>query len=132
MKYLVVLAGGVIFGFGLDVSRMTHPEVVLSFLRLEDLGLLFVMGGAVAVAVIVYHMIPRLLKRPPLAPAYVPRPETLSWKVVAGAAIFGVGWGVAGLCPGAALASVGAGNYPVLLGIAAMLAGAYARGRLLD
>jgi uncharacterized membrane protein YedE/YeeE len=132
MKQLVILAGGILFGFGLDLSRMTHPEVVLSFLQLEDLGLLFVMGGAVAVAVVAYHLIPKLMKRPALAPAYVPRPETLSWKVVAGAAVFGLGWGLAGLCPGSALASLGAGNYPVLLGLAAMFAGAYLRGRLLD
>ena len=64
MKFLAVLAGGALFGFGLALSTMVRPEVVLSFLRFEDWGLMLVMGGAVGVTLLAYKVAPRVLGRP--------------------------------------------------------------------
>ena len=125
----VVVAGGLLFGFGLGLSGMARPEVVLSFLQLWDLGLLFVMGGAVAVAGPVIFLASRSGRTAPLSGTrYGRRLKTMDRNVLAGGAVFGVGWGLSGICPGAAYASVGVGNYPMLLGIAGMFLGAYAQG----
>lgn len=126
---LVVLAGGLIFGFGLTVSNMHRPEVVIDFLQLDDLGLLFVMGGAAAVTAIVFTVATRSRRHAPLTGrVYGRRLKRLDRNVLVGGAIFGVGWGISGICPGAAYASVGVGNLPILWGIAGMFAGAYAHG----
>ncbi|HEX5388336.1 MAG TPA: DUF6691 family protein, partial [Burkholderiaceae bacterium] len=63
-RLLAVLAAGVLFGFGLALSTMVKPEVVLSFLRFADFGLMLVMGGAVVVTLLAYKLLPRLLKQP--------------------------------------------------------------------
>ncbi|HSN49442.1 MAG TPA: DUF6691 family protein [Flavobacterium sp.] len=127
---LIVLAGGIIFGFGLAYSGMTKQEIVLSFFPLKDLGLLFVMGAAALVTFIAINILAKLIKKPPFGTAYEPRHISLSRNVIIGAVIFGVGWGLSGLCPGSAIASLGTGNLPVLLAIAAMFIGAYLRGLL--
>ncbi|RMD58248.1 YeeE/YedE family protein [Candidatus Woesearchaeota archaeon] len=132
MRSLAIYSGGLFFGAGLALSAMAKPEVVLSFLQLKDLGLLLVMGGAVLIAMIAYKALPRIMRRPALGGKFNHYSRSLDKRVVLGAAIFGIGWGVSGLCPGAALASVGVGNYPVLLGIAGMFAGAYAASFLSD
>ncbi len=125
----LVFVGGLIFGFGLGLSQMAQPEVVLSFLLFEDFGLLFVMGGAAVVTGIVFFTAPRLLGRAPMTGAsYGRRLKTLDKNVVIGGGIFGVGWGLSGICPGAAYASLGIGNYAILWGIAGMFIGAYAQG----
>ena len=127
MRGLVVLLGGVAFGFGLALSGMAKPEVVLSFLHLEDLGLLLVMGGAVGVTTLAYQLGPRYLARPALG-TFEPYRASLNRRTILGAALFGLGWGVCGLCPGAALASLGIGNTEVLWGIGGMFLGAYVQG----
>lgn len=125
----LVLVGGLVFGFGLAVSNMHRPEVVLDFLQLEDLGLLFVMGGAAAVAAVVFALGARSGRRAPLTgKPYGKRLKTMDRNVLAGGAIFGVGWGLSGICPGAAYASLGVGNLPILWGIGGMFLGAYAQG----
>ena len=125
----VIYVGGLVFGFGLAVSGMVRPEVVLDFLQLEDLGLLFVMGAAAVVTGLTFALATRYLDRAPLtASAYTRRVKELDRNVVLGGSIFGVGWGLSGICPGAAYASVGVGNYPVLWAIAGMFLGAYAQG----
>ena len=131
MRLVAVLLGGVAFGFGLAWSGMTRPETVLSFLQLEDLGLLLVMGAAVAVTMLAYQVGPRVIARP-LSGSFVKHRATLGWRTIGGAAIFGLGWGVSGLCPGSAIASAGTGNWPIFLGLAAMFAGAYVQGRIFD
>lgn len=126
---LVVLAGGLLFGFGLAVSNMHRPEVVIDFLQLDDLGLLFVMGGAAAVTAVVFTFATRSRRRAPLTGrVYGRRLKLMDRNVLLGGAIFGVGWGLSGICPGAAYASVGVGNLPILWGIAGMFAGAYVHG----
>jgi uncharacterized membrane protein YedE/YeeE len=124
-------AGGVVFGVGLALSGMAKPEVVLDFLQLEDLGLLLVMGGAAGVTAIAFALATRTDGRAPLtARAYTRRVKSFDRSVVAGGTIFGVGWGISGVCPGAAYASVGIGNWPILWAVAGMFLGAYAQGYL--
>jgi len=125
---LVVLFGGILFGFGLAYSGMTKQEIVLSFLQLKDLGLMFVMGGAALVTFFAINVVPRILKKPPFGDQFKPRKAAISRNVIIGAVIFGIGWGISGQCPGSAVASLGTGNYWVLVGLAAMFIGAYLRG----
>jgi hypothetical protein len=126
---VVVLLGGLLFGFGLAVSNMHRPEVVLDFLQLEDLGLLFVMGGAAAITALVFTLAVRTGRQAPLTGRrYRRRHKTMDRNVLVGGALFGAGWGLSGICPGAAYASVGVGNVPILWGIAGMFVGAYVHG----
>jgi uncharacterized membrane protein YedE/YeeE len=125
----VIVLGGLLFGFGLAYSGMARPEIVLAFLELTDLGLLFVMGGAVLVASPVFVIASRSGRSAPLTGTrYVRRLKTMDRNVLVGGAIFGVGWGISGICPGAGYASLGIGNYPMLWGIAGMFIGAYGQG----
>jgi len=125
----VIYVGGLIFGLGLAVSGMARPEVVLDFLQFDDFGLVFVMGGAAVVTGITFAVATRYLDRAPLtASEYTRRVKKFDRNVVIGGAIFGVGWGLSGICPGAAYASFGVGNYPILWAIAGMFIGAYAQG----
>jgi hypothetical protein len=125
----LIYAGGLLFGFGLAYSHMARPEVVLQFLHLEDFGLLFVMGGAAVVTGTTFAVATHLDATAPLTNRnYGRRLKSFDRNVLLGGAIFGVGWGVSGLCPGAAYASLGIGNYPVLIAIAGMFGGAYLQG----
>lgn len=125
----LVFVGGLVFGVGLAVSRMARPEVVLDFLQFDDFGLLFVMGGAALVAGPVFHLATRSGKRAPLTDrVYDLRRKTLDRNVLVGGVVFGAGWGISGICPGAAYASVGIGNWPILYGVAGMMLGAYVQG----
>ncbi|MFQ3320338.1 MAG: putative membrane protein YedE/YeeE [Natronomonas sp.] len=125
----VVLVGGLVFGFGLGFSQMARPEVVLSFLQFEDFGLLFVMFGGSLVASAAFFGLSHFGGSAPLTGRpYTRRLKGLDRNVVVGGTIFGVGWGLSGICPGAAYASLGIGNWPILWGIAGMFIGAYAQG----
>lgn len=126
---LVVLACGALFGFGLAVSAMVRPEVVLAFLRWNDFGLVLVLGGGMVVTLLAYRFAPRLLRRPLMGDAFGAHPSVLNRDTILGAAIFGVGWGLSGVCPGPAIASIGAGNWPVLWALAGIFAGAWLQGR---
>lgn len=130
LSWLMVLASGVLFGFGLAWSTMIRPEVVLSFLRLQDFGLLLVLGGAVVVTFLAYRFGPRLLERPLLGAVFGQHPSVLDARTIGGAALFGIGWGIAGVCPGPAIAGLGAGQWELLVSVAAMLAGAWVQGRV--
>ncbi|UPM44222.1 YeeE/YedE family protein [Halocatena salina] len=125
----VIYIGGVIFGTGLAVSGMARPEIVLDFLQFNDFGLLFVMGGAAVVTGVTFTVATRFLDRAPLTDSeYTRRVKSFDRNVVIGGAIFGVGWGISGICPGATYASIGIGNIPILWAIAGMFVGAYAQG----
>jgi len=128
-RNIVLFVGGIVFGFGLAVGGMSKPEVVLSFLQLKDFGLVVLMGCATGVTFVAINVLPKFIERPILGGEFKPRTRTLSRNTIIGAAIFGVGWGLSGQCPGSALSSLGIGNLPVLLGIAAMFLGAYVMGR---
>lgn len=125
----VVLFGGLVFGFGLGFSQMARPEVVLDFLQFEDFGLLFVMGGAAVVTGTTFLLATRLLDRAPLTgKSYTRRLKSFDRNVLLGGGIFGVGWGLSGICPGAAYASLGIGNVAILWAIGGMFLGAYLQG----
>ncbi|MFB6090421.1 MAG: YeeE/YedE family protein [Halobellus sp.] len=125
----LILVGGLIFGFGLGFSQMARPEVVLQFLQFEDLGLLFVMFGAAVVSGIAFAVLPRVRDAAPLTgDRYERRLKSFDRNVPIGGAIFGVGWGLSGICPGAAYASLGVGNVTILWAIAGMFVGAYIQG----
>ena len=129
LKHVFVFMGGLFFGFGLAFGGMSKQEIVLSFLQLKDLGLLLLLGGSALVTAITINLIPKLLKKPILGGEFKKRTRTLTKRTVIGAIIFGVGWGISGLCPGSAMASLGIGNLPSLIGIAGMFVGAYIMGR---
>ncbi len=125
---MTVLIGGVSFGFGLAYSGMTKQEIVLSFLQLKDLGLIFVIGGAAVITSFVINVIPKYFKTPIIGGKFKPRRAVFSKNVIIGAVIFGLGWGISGQCPGSAIASLGTGNFPIIVGLAAMFIGSYLRG----
>jgi uncharacterized protein len=126
---LVLFVGGLIFGFGLAFGGMSKPEIVLSFLTLEDLGLIILMGCAVALDFVAINVVTGFIKKPILGGEFKPRTRNLTRNTIVGAVIFGIGWGISGVCPGASLSSLGVGNLPILAAIAAMFFGAYVRGR---
>ncbi len=127
-RLMIALAGGCLFGLGLSVSRMIRPEIVLDFLRLRDLGLLLVLGGAAGVTLLVYQLAPRVLRGPLLGGSFDSRPGTLDRRTVVGAALFGAGWGLCGVCPGPALAGLGAGLWPLGWAVLGLSAGAWLHG----
>jgi uncharacterized membrane protein YedE/YeeE len=128
-RNIVLFVGGLVFGFGLAYGGMAKPEVVLSFLLLRDYGLVLLMGAGTAMAFVAINVVPRFGGKPVLGGEFKPRTRVFNRNTVLGAIIFGIGWGMSGQCPGSALSSLGIGNLPVLLGIAAMFAGAYVMGR---
>jgi hypothetical protein len=124
----LILVGGLVFGVGLAVSQMARPEVVLNFLQFEDFGLVFVMFGGSIVAGLSFWLLSRTGRSAPLTGRqYARRLKDFDRNVLAGGTIFGVGWGLSGICPGAAYASVGIGNFTILWAIGGMFLGAYAQ-----
>ena len=124
-----VVASGMLFGFGLALSTMVQPEVVIDFLLWRDLGLLLVLGGAVAVTFVAYRFVPRILPRPWAGTEFHKHPSELNARTLGGAALFGVGWGLSGVCPGPAIAGLGAANFPLAIALAGLALGAYVQGR---
>jgi uncharacterized membrane protein YedE/YeeE len=128
LRWLAVLAGGMLFGFGLALSTMVQPEVVLAFLRGQDYGLMLVMGGAVAVTVLAYGTAPRRMAQPLLGSDFERHAAKLDRPTLLGAAIFGIGWGLSGVCPGPAIAGLGTGNWQLLWALAGIVLGALLQG----
>lgn len=126
MRYFTVILCGLLFGAGLAISDMTNPARVLAFLDLAgawDPSALFVFAGALPVSAAAY-----LLARRRSAPVFddrfhVPTVTVIDRKLIAGAVLFGIGWGIAGFCPGPALTAMISGQSGVFLFLAAMLGG---------
>ena len=133
-RLLCAWLAGVLFGVGLALGGMTQPAVVIGFLDIFGAWnprLVFVMGGAVVTTAIGYRLVLRRTQ-PLLAPAFeLPTARRFDARLVGGAALFGIGWGIAGYCPGPALASLGGGAPPVLLLVATMVLGWWLAPRLL-
>jgi len=125
IKHLSIFIGGLLFGYGLAISGMTEQEIVLSFLQLRDLGLLLVIGSVALVSGLTINLVPKILKRSFLGKDFRRRGRILNKRTILGAIIFGAGWGISGQCPGSALASLGTGNLPILIGILSIFIGAY-------
>jgi hypothetical protein len=134
-EWVVALVSGVIFGLGLAVAGMTRPEKVRGFLDFTgawDPSLAFVMGGAVLVHAVAFRLITRR-KSPVFAAKFaLPTRRDLDAKLLAGAALFGVGWGLGGFCPGPGLTSLVGGAAPVAFFVLAMLVGIAVTARLED
>jgi len=122
----IAFLSGLVFGVGLIVSQMSNPAKVLGFLDITgnwDPSLALVMGGALAVFGAVYWRI-RGRNAPLMAERFAtPTESRIDRPLVAGALIFGVGWGLSGFCPGPAVVSSASGNPLVWLFVAAMIAG---------
>ncbi len=133
VRLAIAAVAGVLFALGLLLAGMTQPTKVIGFLDITgdwDPSLAFVMMGAIGVHLIAYWLIRG--RAAPLFDAkfHLPTRRDLDRRLIAGAAIFGVGWGLAGYCPGPAVVSVAAGG-PTLAFFAAMLVGIVAQ-RVLD
>jgi len=134
MKLIFALITGIVFGTGIAISGMMDPAKVLNFFDLAgtwDPSLAFVMGGALVVTYFGYRLAWRRT-----APMFggrfqVPTGTDIDLKLVGGSALFGIGWGIAGFCPGAAIPALGTGRWEVALFLVAVVAGFYAR-RLLS
>ncbi|MGN6806162.1 MAG: DUF6691 family protein [Trinickia sp.] len=126
MGWLTALLSGLLFGIGLMLSGMANPAKVLGFLDIAgrwDPSLAFVMAGAIAIGAIAFAFATRLKKSLLGWPMWIPSSSSVTLRLVLGSAAFGVGWGLAGFCPGPALVVLGAG-FPKAWGfVAAMLAG---------
>ena len=125
-QLFVALISGLLFGLGLGFSQMIDPEKVIGFLDLTgncDPTLAFVMGGAVLVTLVSFRFI---LKRPtPVLNGkfYVPTRKDIDKPLLIGSALFGIGWGIGGYCPGPAITALMLGTLNPLLFIASMVAG---------
>ncbi|PAU81099.1 hypothetical protein CK501_05920 [Halovibrio salipaludis] len=126
MKVLAGLVAGLLFGLGLAVGGMTDPQRVLGFLDVAgawDPTLIGVMGGAVVTSFIGYRLVWRM-GAPRLEPHFfIPTREDLDVRLLGGAALFGIGWGLSGYCPGPAVASISGLTGPLAAFVAAMAAG---------
>jgi uncharacterized protein len=137
MAIVSQFAVGLIFGLGLLLSGMSNPAKVLNFLDLGaiasggwDPSLAFVMIGAIAVTFTGYRLV-LSRARPLFADSFhLPSKRDLDLRIVAGPAIFGVGWGLAGFCPGPALTALGFGAQGAFIFVAAMMAGMWLARRL--
>ena len=135
MVALVSLVCGILFGVGLAVSGMTDPAKVQGFLDLFghwDPSLIFVMGGAVTLTLITFRFVLKRQK-PVLAETFdLPIATQIDKKLLTGAALFGIGWGISGFCPGPAIASIAYLNPDIGIFLASMFAGAYLGQIFLD
>jgi|TARA_B110000483_G_scaffold75180_1_gene93569 hypothetical protein len=126
MKSLFALISGVIFGLGLIVSGMANPQKVIGFLDLFgdwDPSLALVMVGAIGVGIVVFTYAGKRAKTFLGDDLQITKQTVIDKKLVFGSLIFGVGWGVAGFCPGPGLVSLGMGYFEGFIFVIAMIAG---------
>ena len=122
------LISGLVFGIGLTIGGMTNPAKVIAFLNITnnwDPSLVFVMGGAIAIVLPSFYLL-RNKERPYFASSYqVPKSKNINQKLILGSSIFGIGWGMIGLCPGPAISSIAFLQPLSILFIIAMMSGFY-------
>jgi len=126
MRNILTFLVGILFGTGISMSGMANPAQVINFFDIAgtwDPSLAFVMGGAVVVTFIGYRLVLRK-PTPVFEPSFdIPQNRRLDARLLTGAGIFGVGWGITGFCPGGALPALGILNADVVIFVAALLAG---------
>lgn len=126
MKSIISLLTGILFGAGLCISGMVNPAKVIGFLDITgqwDPSLALVMAGGLTV-MIVANLISRRMYRPLYAEYWrLPTRDKIDRSLLLGSAVFGIGWGVGGFCPGPALTSIAFSNNTLLLGVGAYLLG---------
>jgi uncharacterized membrane protein YedE/YeeE len=126
MKIFMALVAGLVFGIGLIVSGMSNPAKVLGFLDLAgswDPSLALVMAGAILVSFIPFQLASRTPRGFLGEPMRLPSARDIDRRLVLGSLVFGVGWGLAGYCPGPALVSLAFGGYKPLVFMASMIGG---------
>jgi len=126
VKSAVAALAGILFGAGLAISQMTNPNKVLSFLDFSggwDPSLALVMGAALAMSALGYQIARHRSATFFGDPIDLPPTAGIDVRLLAGATLFGVGWGLAGFCPGPALAATAAGRLPVWIFVCAMVVG---------
>jgi uncharacterized membrane protein YedE/YeeE len=126
MAVLFSLLAGLVFGLGLVLSGMANPAKVIGFLDLAgswDPSLAFVMAGAIAVGAVAFAVARRRTRSLLGLEMKLPTASKLDRRLMAGGALFGVGWGIAGFCPGPALVALGMGEAKAVIFVLAMLAG---------
>ena len=126
MAIFTSLLAGLVFGLGLLVSGMANPAKVLGFLDAAgrwDPSLAFVMGGAVAVGFVAFHFASKRDKSLLALEMKLPTARHLDRRLIIGGMIFGIGWGIAGFCPGPALVALGMGEAKAVVFVIAMLLG---------
>lgn len=126
-----ILAGvvGLTFGTGIALSGMANPAKVLNFFDIAgtwDPSLAFVMGGALLVTAIGYRLVLRRAKPVCETKFHVPTNRKLDLPLIAGSAVFGIGWGISGFCPGGAIPALGLGEASAWAFVGAMLVGIFA------
>lgn len=126
MQILITFIIGLIFGTGILVGGMANPAKVLNFFDFAgnwDPSLAFVMGGALAVTAIGYWLVFQR-DRPVLAPRFnVPAARQIDLQLIAGSAVFGIGWGLSGFCPGGLIPALGVGRAEPVIFFAGLLSG---------
>ena len=128
MSALAAFASGLVFGIGLILSGMTDPAKVIGFLDFAgtwDPSLAFVMGGAVIVGFFAFALARRRTTTFLGGAVQLPQSRDITRRLVLGSLVFGIGWGLAGFCPGPALVSLGSGQLKAAIFVAAMIAGMY-------
>jgi uncharacterized protein len=126
MNLIAALAAGLLFGIGLIVSGMTDPGKVIGFLDVAghwDPSLAFVMGGAVLVGFFAFRMAAKRTRNFFGGALQLPTRRDIDRPLIAGSVVFGIGWGLAGFCPGPALVAFGSGVDKAAVFVAAMLIG---------
>ena len=126
-----ILAGvvGLIFGTGIALSGMANPAKVLNFFDVAgtwDPSLAFVMGGALVVTAVGYRLVLRRAKPVCETKFHIPTNRKLDLPLIAGSAVFGIGWGISGFCPGGAIPALGLGEASAWAFVGAMLVGIFA------
>ena len=128
MSALSAFLVGLLFGVGLIVSAMTDPGKVIGFLDITgswDPSLAFVMAGAIVVGFFAFRSAQRRTRTLLRSPMQLPQRRDIDARVIVGSVAFGVGWGLAGFCPGPALVSLGSGQDKAAVFVAAMLFGMF-------
>jgi uncharacterized membrane protein YedE/YeeE len=126
MNIVAALAAGLVFGIGLILSGMTDPGKVIGFLDVAgrwDPSLALVMGGAILVGFFAFRLAGRRGKTFLGGGLHLPQRRDIDLRLVGGSLLFGIGWGLAGFCPGPALVSLASGQQPAAIFVAAMLGG---------
>lgn len=127
-RYLFIpLFSGLLFGAGMVVSGMVDPNKVIAFLDVAGawkIDLAFVMGGALLVFTPMYHLVIKPRQKPIDKTEFcIPKNKKIDYQLLLGASLFGLGWGIAGICPGPALSSLSSLNFTLFAFIAAMVLG---------
>ena len=127
LKYISSAIAGSVFGFGIAISGMANPAKVLNFFDIFgtwDPSLVFVMGGAMITALIGYRLVFGVQKRPLFEVSFsLPSAKQIDRRLILGSIVFGIGWGIAGFCPGGAIPTFGLGHSESYIFIASLVVG---------